>query len=230
MNEQGVARVVAQPGHDPTGMIQNLQAVERKWGDIAAVCPRIIPLLYAFNPDEPDAWQYVKERLDTGNYGGVGEIEFQHSNLNITHDPESASMLKIYHMLNEKGLALHFQASIQKDPTLEEKIFKVIQRYPNISFVWFGGCPFTEKFLQLPNLYCDIFVHSKMHPSPPGVLQKSVIGSDAAPEGFWNSMGLLPYESFGGAMAEAREQLGKLPVNERDSLAHGNFNNIWEKQ
>ncbi len=228
MNEQGVDRIVIQPNHDPSKIAPNSQ-LDKTWGDIAAICPRIIPLIYGFNPDETDSWKYVKERLDTGNYGGVGEIEFQHGSFDIKHDPESESMIKIYDLLEQKGLALHFQASLQKDPSLEEKMFKIISSRPKINFIWFGGCPISDRFMSLPNLYCDIFLHSKAYLPQTNVLQKSIIGSDAGPEGFWSSSGLLPYQSFDEAMKEAREHLGELPTNARDTLAHENFDKVWKK-
>jgi len=229
MNENGVDRIVIQPIHDPRGYNPQNKELDETWGEINAVCPRIIPLIYGFNPDEEDAWEYVKERLDTGNYGGVGEIEFQHGNLPIKYDPKSKSMLKIYDMLEEKGLPLHFQASFKTDPSLGEKIFRIISSKPKINFIWFG-CPFNDKFMSLPNLYCDSFFHSQTY-IPKGIhLRKNLIATDSSAKGFSNSAySELPYNSFGEAMVEARNALADLKKSDADAIANKNFDKIWPK-
>lgn len=230
MNQNGIDRAVVQAGHMPLGKASITSQLDQIWGQISSVCPRIITLLYGFNPDESDAWKYVERQLNTGNFGGVGEIEFQHSNLPIKHDLESESMMKIYELLNSQGLALHFQADLRREPSLGPKLVKIIKNYPKINFVWFGGCRLDGDFSNLPNLYCDIFLHSQSREMQEEVLKKSLIGSDASPPGVQNpGYQFLPYKSVGEAAAQARAKLQTLPKDLADTLAHGNFDRIWSR-
>lgn len=229
MNKNGISRVVVQAGHNPLSK-NHLKSLDKVWGDISSVCPRIITLLYGFNPDENNAWKYVEEELNTGNFGGVGEIEFQHSNLPIKHDPESPSMQKIYQLLEDRGLALHFQASLRHDSSLREKLLKIIKDHPKLNFVWFG-CSLDQEFLALPNLYCDTFFHSRSFESSNTMLKKSLIGSDASPPGVQNpGYQFLPYKSVGEAAQQARVKLQILPKDTADALSFGNFDKIWPKR
>jgi photosystem II stability/assembly factor-like uncharacterized protein len=229
MNANGVDRVVIQPNHSPLRVAQN-RKLDSIWGEISAICPRIIPMLYGFNPDALEDMEYVEKALATGRYGGVGEIEFQHGNLDISYDPESESMLKIYDMLEEKSLPLHLQADLERDPRLEDILYEVISSRPGLNFVWFQ-CP--EQFLALRNVYCDIFVHVTIDNSDNADnenLRRSLIGSDMAPAGFPSPAAkFLPYDSFGEAMVQAREALAELPIDVADTLAHENFDFLWPK-
>jgi len=230
MNENGVDRITIQPNHGTYDHIKNSMGLDMQWGDISSVCPRIITLIYGFNPDEPDAWEYIKERLDTGQYGGVGEIEFQHGNLPIKHDPESESMMKIYDVLEQRKLALHFQADTNIDPSLEDKMYNIIISKTNIQFVWFGGCLSDERFMELTNLYCDTFMYGDLYQQDEQVLKISIIGTDSGPAGFDNpAYPFLPYNSFGEGMVQAREALSKLPKDVADKLAYENFDKVWPK-
>lgn len=232
MNVQGVDRVVVQHNHNPNPdrAFSKMRDIEELWGKISSACPRIITLLYAFNPDNASDFDYIKQSIETDNFGGVGEIDFQHGGFtHLKHNPESDTMNRIYDLLEQKGLAIHFQAQLNVDPSLEEKIFRVVSTRPNLNFVWFG-CLADEKFLKLANLFCNQFVHAQSREHRQEILTRSIIGSDAGPAGFWNpAYGLLPYKSFGEAMAQARAELAKLPVEVADKLAHANFDKVWPK-
>ena len=182
-------------------------------------------MVYGFNPDLRNSWQYVRDTLSGGTYGGVGEIEFQHGTFDLSHDPESESLLKIYDLLEAKGLAVHFQAMLDRDPSLVEELQKVISSRPNLNFVWFGNS-FAEEFMVLPNLYGETFLNRAILRSQ-DKLAKSLITSDSSPAGFDNPS--ASYESFGEAMVQIRQRLSELPEAVADALAHGNFDKVWPK-
>ena len=229
MNANGVDRVVVQPNHDPLGNVVRAQSVDEIWGEIGAVCSRLIPMVYGFDPDQPDAWEYVRDKLAAGGFGGVGEIDIQHGGFDLSHDPESESFLKIYDLLEAEGLAVHFQAMLNQDPSLAAKLQRVIGSRPNLNFVWFGHS-FEEQFMALPNLYGETFLHSQTFLGSQNQLAISLIASDSSPAGFDNpAYPFLPYESFGEAMAQARQRLSELPQAVADALAHGNFDIVWPK-
>ena len=232
MNANGVDRVVIQPNHAPLTVPQNRE-LDAIWGEIKAVCPRIIPLLYGFNPEAPEDMEYVAEALETGQYGGVGEIEFQHGGFDISYDPESENFRMIYEALQERGLVLHFQAALPRDlsGTLGDKLIRIISDRPDLDFVSFG-LQYQEPFSSLENLYWGYIVHSENLPVNDGRLARGILGSDSGPTGWFSVQPGLSYyyESFGEAMAQARLRLGELPVDVADALAHGNFNQVWPKQ
>jgi photosystem II stability/assembly factor-like uncharacterized protein len=225
MNANGVDRVVLQPNHRPAGDVARVQNVDQTWGEIGSICSRLIPMVYGFNPDLPDSWQYVKDTLNTGKYGGVGEIEFQHGTFDLSHDPKSESLLKIYDLLETKGLAMHFQAMLNRDPSLAGKLESVISSRPNLNFVWFGNS-LSEEFLALPNLYGETFLKRAVLRSD-NKLAKSMISSDSSPSGFENPSNT--YDNFADAMVQIRQRLSELPLEIANALAHGNFNKVWPK-
>ena len=233
MNANGVDRVVIQPNHSPLTVAKNRE-LDAIWGEIRAVCPRIIPMLYGFDPDASEDMEYVAEALATGQYGGVGGIEFQHGGFDISYDPESENFRMIYEVLQEWGLVLHFQAAFHKDlsGTLGDKLNRIISDRPDLNFVGFGLKDYEEPLSTLENLYWGYFVNSESLPINDGRIARGVIGSDSGPSGFWfiENPELALYQSFGEAMAQARLRLAELPVDVADALAHGNFNQLWPKQ
>ena len=225
MNANGVDRVVVQPNHRPSGDVFRVQSTDEIWGEIGAVCSRLIPMVYGFDPDLPNSWVYVRDKLAAGVYGGVGEIEFQHGEFDLSPDPESESLFKIYTLLEAEGLAVHFQAMLDRDPSLAEKLQKVVSSRPNLNFVWFGNS-FAEEFMVLPNLFGETFLNKAILRSQ-DKLAKSLITSDSSPTGFDNPS--TSYESFGEAMVQIRQRLSELPETVADALAHGNFDKVWPK-
>ena len=230
MNATGVDRIVVQPNHDPSGNVARNRTVDEVWGEIRSVCSRLIPMVYGFDPDQLDSWQYVRDRLAAGTYGGVGEVDIQHGGFDLSHDPESESLLQIYDLLEAAGLAVHFQAILSQDPALAEKLQRVIGNRPDLNFVWFGHT-FGDQFMALPNLYGETFLHNETMLGNQTHLSISLIASDASPAGFDNpAYPFLPYESFSEAMVQARQRLSELPQAVADALAHGNFDKIWPKE
>ena len=211
MNRSGVQRALLQPDHAPgmlehPGFMQAVRAMEVAWGDLAALCPRLVPLVYAFDPSDSASLPYVIERLDTGWYGGLGEIELQHVHLPIAHPPRSRSMEALYDLVDARRLLLHFQASPRLDPTLPDTVIAIAREHPGARFLWFA-CPQVDTRAWPPNLGCGELLHQ----GTPGVREsdRTVWGSDAAPAGFKNSSkGVLPYGDVAGAVVQAREALG----------------------
>lgn len=229
MNEAGVDRVVVQPNHGLGQGPKSLWNLDEAWGAIGAACPRILPLAYAFDPDSPDGVAYVEAALRSRRFAGVGEVEFQHTKMDLRHDPESVPMMAIYRLLEPGPTPLHFQGDPSRDPKLADAVRRVVGAHPRVPFVWFGNTE-PHKFIDLPNLYFNVFVHMDAWRPPDEVVARSMLGSDAAPAGFWNpGSPALPYASFGEAMVKARLALGKLPPELADALAHGNFDAVWPK-
>ncbi len=213
MNASGVQRALLQPDHAPglfehAGFLRAVRAMEVSWADIAALCPRLVPLVYAFDPDDPASIDYVRERLDTGWYGGVGEVELQHVHLPIKHAPRSATMEAIYDLLDERQMLLHFQASPRLDPTLVDTVLTIAREHPGARFLWFS-CPPMDQTGWPPNLGCGTLVHQESRGVRDGV--RGLWGSDSAPDGFKNSSrGVLPYHDVTGAVQQARVTFAQL--------------------
>lgn len=229
MNAEGVDRVLVQPNHGLGTGPKGLWNLDEAWAAIGAACPRLLPLAYAFDPDHPDAIRYVEAALRSGRFAGVGEVEFQHTKMDLRHDPESVPMQAIYRLLTPGRTPLHFQGDPSRDPKLADAIRRVASAHPEVPFLWFGNTE-PHKFLDLPNLYFNVFVHLDAWRPPDEVVARSLLGSDAAPTGFWNpGSPALPYDGFGEAMRMARQALAKLPQPLADALAHENFDRIWPK-
>lgn len=234
MNRHGVSRVVIQADHSPEitkhpGLLSVSREVEATWGEIATVCPRILPLIYAFDPSDDTSWDYVEKRLATGKYAGVGEIEFVHSKLKIKKPVHTATMDRIYERLSTTGGIFHIQADTQGDPALTTEIEELIRSHPKIRFIWFSGqhCFAMD---DVSNLLCTLFPNEGMSniESFPAVGQpRIVLGTDHSPAGFHSaSAGHLPYGSFGEGVTSARRLLMNIDPTHRDGVAHGHFNQL----
>ena len=224
MNRSGIQRALLQPDHAP-GMLEHqgfmaaVRAMEVAWADLAALCPRLVPLVYAFDPSDADSLAYVTERLDTGWYGGVGEIELQHVRLPIAHDPHGATLEAIYDLLDQRQLLFHFQASGRLDPELPSQAIAIARAHPSARFLWFA-CPQDETGWP-PNLGCGELLHA----DTPGVreAERTIWGSDAAPAGFKNSSrGVLPYDDVVGAAAQVRQKFAAQD-NDHSGVAASRF-------
>ena len=149
----------------------------------------------------------MRDKLAAGGYGGVGEIDIQHGSFDLSHDSESESFLKIYDLLEADGLAVHFQAALNQDPSLSEQLQRVISSRPGLDFVWFGHVLGAE-FLALLNLYGETFLHSETVLSSQNLLVRSMIASDSSPGRFRQSGLCLPslrklWPSYGTSQATA---------------------------
>jgi len=225
MNRSGVQRALLQPDHAPglfehAGFLRAVRAMEVFWGQLASLCPRFVPLVYAFDPDVDGSISYVQERLDTGWYGGVGEVELQHVHLPIAHAPRSPTMEAIYDLVDERQLLLHFQASPRLDPGLTDTVITIAREHPGARFLWFS-CPHVDRAGWPPNLGCGTLVHDQSR----GVRdrERGLWGSDAAPSGFKNSSrGVLPYDDVTAAVAQARARFAQLEFDP-EGLANTRF-------
>jgi|GEM_PF-6913984 len=234
MNAAGVATAIVQPDHAP-GMRTNrqfkgaLRRMERTWGQIGALCPRLRVMLYVFDPDDPSEWAYVDESLATGHFSGVGEIELQHSRLPLKADPHSPLMERIYDRLEADGGLLHFQASPrgERDP-LPDQIVAIARAHPGARFLWFAAeAPPQPDWPE--NLKCSAILHPVMGGLPDNH-RILTWGSDVGPAGYeaagWAA---LPYRSIAEAAAGARALLGELPPEASARVAYGNLEGLLNK-
>jgi hypothetical protein len=235
MNASGVERVVVQPDHSPemlanARLLQATRELEGAWGLVGRGCPRVVPLVYAFDPAEASSVDYVRQRLDSGDFGGVGEIEFLHDRMGIRKDPESPVMSQIYEMLGERGMTMHFQAGVSAEDPLARRIVALVAAHPRVRWVWFGGDACFASDLP-ENLYCNSFAHSRARLPHGAGLLRSIVGSDAGPRGFVAaSAGHLPYENLGTAAAQARVVLAGLPSDLAQRVARGNFDAAFPRR
>jgi hypothetical protein len=231
MNEAGIGRAVVQPDHtkDKRRSVGALQKMDEQWGAIAAECGRIVPLLYGFDPDDPDAWPYVERQLLTGRFGGVGEIELLHSKMQIRHRLDSPTMQKTLALLDARRLAMHFQSSHEDDPQLSDEIVATARAFPNARFVWFGSRPPIGPALELTNLWFTTFVHADVYrPDAQTDPRQLLWGSDTTPAGIASpSAGALPYDTLLTGAQAAKEVLDPLPASVSGPIARGNFEAIW---
>jgi len=234
MNQNGVSRVLIQADHSPgltadPGPLELYREVEASWGRIASVCDRIIPLIYAFDPTDSSAWAYVKERLATGNYGGVGEIEFLHTRMGIRKPVHSDTMDRIYEALEAGKMIFHFQAEPAGEPELGKEIAELIESHPGIRFVWFGGeACFDQPGVE--NLLCTVFP-SRGLKIVQGLTDwqkvRLVLGTDASPAGLHSSSaGHLPYASLGDGVGIIRDLLAPMQPSTAAAVGHGNFDRL----
>ena len=234
MNRTGVTRVLVQLDHSPDltsnpGLLELYREVEATWGEIAAVCPRFLTLIYAFDPADDSSWSYVRERLETGQYAGVGEIEFLHSRQNIRKPVHSKTLDQVYEALTAREGIFHLQATTADDPALAREIEELIRSYPKIRFVWFAGRD-CFKLTGLRNLTCTVFPNHYMQRFDRFPIQgkdRVVLGTDHSPLGFHSaSAGHLPYDSFAEGIVEARRLLMDIDPHWRDGVAHKNFDEL----
>lgn len=217
MNANGIGRVVTQPIHSPEGDGTWLRDVDEAMGAISAVCPRIITLVYGFNPADPEAWRYVESQLDTGRFGGVGELALAVSWRPFQIDPNNPTMEWIYDRLNSTGGVLHLQSDAN---TMQMRT--IIETHPNVNFIWFGGCAQALDTWGVDNLYCSTF------PDPSNIDPSRLLyGSDAGPKEFWPGHPSLSYDGVGAAGARIRTLLENLPTADADRIAHGNLDRIF---
>ena len=219
---------MVQPDHAPEltqnpGLMQAMRRQDAFWGRLASHCPRIVPMIYGFDPSQEESVDYVAELLATGHYGGVGEIEFRHVRMAIAHAPDSPALQAIYSMLAERGLTFHFQAELRHDQALGERVRAVVAGHPELRFVWLGCSPEMLEW-NLDNLWCGGFLHPQLPRPGSRMVRRTLFGSDTGPAGFpAASAPALPYQDLEVALDRAREVLGGLPPSDAAAAAHGNF-------
>ncbi|MCP4871457.1 MAG: hypothetical protein GY898_22330 [Proteobacteria bacterium] len=236
MNQYGVTRAMVQPDHSPEmtqnqGLMGAVRKQEAAWGTLAEACSRLVPMVYAFDPADPAAVDYARPLLESGRYGGIGEMEFQHGRMGIAHPPDSEAMQTLYGIVAEQGLAVHFQADLEEAPAdLGPRLKATIEGHPKVRFVWFA-CGRELFHWELPNLWCGAFIHPDVHAPPDEVVARSLLGTDTGPHGFpAASKGAVPYDDLGTAMTGARESLGALPPEVARAAASGNFDAVFPKE
>ncbi len=223
----GIQRALIQPDHSPDkvrdgGFLRALRSLDLVWGELAGLCDRFEVLVYAFDPDEPRHWPYVRERLATGLYAGIGEIEFQHSRMELRHEPDSPLMARAYRRLSRDRGLLHFQASPRPGrEDLPARMVQLARDWPRVGFLWFA-CPGVGSGWP-PNLVCSTVLHEGL----PGEGRGQVWGSDLGPAGFPSPAArVLPYGSVTEAAAQARRLLGQLEPDEAARVAYGRFRGL----
>ncbi len=234
MNAHGYDRSVIQPDHSPAmtanaELLSLMRRQETLWGDIHDACPRLLRMIYAFDPAADDAAAWVRGRLETGNYAGVGEIEFLHSRMSIRKPMRGGGMDEIYAMLAERKGALHFQVALWKEPEMTAPLLELVEGHPDVQFVWFG-CGQEVVSWNKDNLWCDMFVHEEVGSPGAAAMRTSVFGTDTGPTGFpAASARVLPFKDLGEAAAGARALIGQLDPETAAMIAHGNFDRIFRR-
>lgn len=232
MNLHGYDRAVIQPDHSPamTANAQLMRLMRRQemlWGEIHDACPRLLRMIYAFDPAAEDATEWVEGRLQTGDYAGVGEIEFLHSRMSIRKPMDGAPMEAIYDALSDRRGVLHFQIAVWQEPELGAPLRELVEGHPEVQFIWFG-CGQEVARWGLPNLWCDSFVHDEMGAPVAREMHKSVFGTDTGPTGFpAASARVLPFADMGQAAAGARLALAKIDPEAARAVANVNFDRIF---
>jgi hypothetical protein len=235
MNEAGIERALVQPDHAPDiaknpGFLGVVRELDESWGRIADRCPRILPLLYGFVPDRADDAAFVRARLDAHRFAGIGEIEFQHSRMDIAWDPRASALDALYPDLQRRGGLLHFQAALNRKPALAEPIAALVREYPGIGFLWFA-CDGRFAQIDAPNLMCGAFLHRDMPMHDPQLAARSVWGSDTGPRGFDSpSAGALPYRDVWEAAQAARIELAAMEPTIAEAVARGNFDRLLPRR
>lgn len=219
MNEAGISRAVLRSEtttqkRDPLVM-EHLRRIDAALGQVARACPRIVPLVYGFDPDDTGAWRYVEQRLATGLYGGVGAIEFSHPETPTRYAIDSPAMTRIYELLNRHSLALHFHASEAADPGFGEDFAAIAGRYPRTQFVWSGDRPPDGDAWEVPNLWFTTVVHPERYVPDAKSAPRLIWGSETTPQAL--------KEAAGGA----RKALHGLHPHHLARVSRSNFDLVW---
>lgn len=230
MNDTGVSRAVLQGSDRAPAWAR--QGEDEAWAPIVGVCPRLLYLVGGFEPDDPEAVDYIRTWLDEAPFAGIGEINVYRDDDPLAVDPASPSMLDIYELAGERGLVVSFHADPQ--PGQDELLMELVTDHPETGFVWFpcnfetfpaGGFP--------ANLTCNHPVIGNLVPEDvedTTLLAITALGGDSAPAGHPNpSADHLPYDHFAAGMLQARELLGALDVDDelKEAIAYGNLGRVF---
>lgn len=206
-----------------------LRGLEEEWGGLIRRCDRLLFQLNAFEPEDPDAAEYVALRLDEAPYAGVGAVDLVHPF--SSSSPDAAGLGPVLDLLEERGLPFQFHGITNDDDAFIDRMLEIADARPGLSLVWFG-CP--DAVLAGPprdNLVCPVLPFSLECPAPcdgaeRAALDHMIVGLDIGPVGFnpWDEgASPFPYESFEGGVAEARAALGQLPEEAAASIAHARY-------
>jgi hypothetical protein len=150
--------------------------------------------------------------------------------MELRADPLTPTMQDIYGRLAAAGKPIHFQAAIERDPSLIPKIRTIAKTWPKLPMIWFA-CTKPELYRDLPNVYFNIFVYEQAWRPTADLVSRAVLGTDATPGGFWNpGSRALPYKNFAEGIRMARAALAHLPKDQADAIAHGNFDKVFGAQ
>jgi hypothetical protein len=235
MNRAGVERAVVVGPHFVhfANNLSWLRDLEADWGDLVSRCGRLEYQLGGFDPDDPDAVNYVSQRLDEAPFAGVGSLDLRHDFSNS--EPDAAGLPAVLDLLEARGLPFQFHGITNTDDVFIDRMIAIVDARPTLPFVWFG-CPDAVLFAPpRDNLACAMLPFSLVCPAPCDgpdrqALEHAVVGLDIGPVGFnpWDEgSSPFPYESFEGGIAQARAALGELPEDVATSIAYGRFEGTY---
>ena len=192
---------------------------------------RIIPFFSGFEPDDPNAVDYVRAQLDSGKWSGIGEILFRHSDAHTTYKPNDPAMFQIYDLAEQYNVPVHFHHQPSYMTNYEDgisEIREVLEAYPNVTFIWHVCYEAGELAKDYPNLICEMEFHHDMDYSwfefDQDIIEQRryIVGSDVSQPGVKGPTG-LDYQSI---IENTREVLGRYPKCISEEIAYKNILDI----
>jgi parallel beta-helix repeat protein len=192
---------------------------------------RIIPFFSGFEPNDPNAVDYVRAQLDSGKWSGIGEILFRHSDAHATYKPNDPAMFQIYDLAEQYNVPVHFHHQPSYMTNYEDgisEIREVLEAYPNVTFIWHVCYEAGELAKDYPNLICEMEFHHDMDYSwfefDQDIIEQRryIVGSDVSQPGVKGPTG-LDYQSI---IENTREVLGKYPWCISEEIAYKNILDI----
>lgn len=120
----------------------------------------VIPALGGFDPTQPDAVLYVREQLETGQWGIIGELDVRNQFKETTVPANSDNLMQIYALAGAHGVPvlLHFDADYGTSASEgDAELNEALAEHPDTDFILAHGCGPTlvERIATYDNLYCE---------------------------------------------------------------------------
>ena len=230
-NDFGVKRmVISHVGAGVEGNSNYEREQDKLIAEIAQLCPeRFDAMLTGVYPDDPSSVEYVKERLDTGLYKGIGEVYIRNFITgryvkDISNYANSSTMMQIYKILAEKKKPIHFHLNVDSEEDLDALV-QAMKENSNTIFIWAHGCDgYGQLTKVVDNLYCEYELVGKgtsYKTSSPVII--GIIGTDAS---------VIPDEKYpdvqyySTVMESSRYVLNTVSKEEADFMAHTNYERL----
>lgn len=140
----------------------------------------IIPALNGFDPEDPDAVDYVREQLETGKWKLIGELDLRNQVKKNEIPANGTIMMDIYALAAEYSVPVmvhyDFAYGTTRSEGLEE-FENALDENPDTIFIYAHNCgPDIVKLMDAhPNLYCE---HEKGPISSDVDMSRVVLGTD----------------------------------------------------
>ena len=217
MNEGGVAfSLLSNPPLGP-GMlsVSGARNAETRWGELAEVCDRFVPLVGGLRQGDPESVAYAEQQLSTGRFGGVGTLDLGLAGDEIP--PDSPWLTELLDVLEVAGGVLSVHA-FPAEPD-QEAVFGglrvLAEARPGLTVLCLGCFASIEP-------WPDNLLHTHVMWDAPS--RGSVVGSDSVPASYMKQMDWPvppPYDSIVEAAASFRDLLvSELPEDEWAAVAH----------